>query len=547
MADGLANFGEPSYHGMNLSPSLTRRLTRHRFFLVGAIALTILLLATRAAVCWSNDRYVSPTNGVWLALATDLNAGVFYRPLHGPSGYGGTRYFPLFFVLYALLLKLGLPVLLSGYLLSAVGIVSLIAGTFYLLRKLGAEPWLAACSAGAVLAAGAVQLSLLSIHDDGIACALNIWGVAMSAHPKPSHSKILLAAVLFTLAWSTKVTTVFGFAAAFLWLIFAGLSRVAWELAAETACGCLLVAGAMVLGSHGRVVEIFKACASGGTTLTRTALGPFHMLSIAVRDDPGLLLFLFLALLVLPAKSLRSLPALLFVATAGVTAMIFGSPGASWNHLLDLQVAAVILFAAWLANEGTVLSKEVGPYSLMLATLLAAVPVVHMLAAEDRTLAAGRFEKVIAFIGDTHKPILAENPSLPVLAGQRPDVMDPFMLALLRERIPGFGEPLLEGLRNHAFCAVVLSMRDPRTDVGRTWYETNIFGRGFLPVLQENYRLASVIDGQYVYLPRNDTGRGTVQMSSTPLRKSSVRDPRPTLSGLSLAGRIWGINWAAEF
>lgn len=493
---------------MSVRPSLKGPRTHAiRLFLFATIALIVIIVAIRSLVCWSNARYLSPTDGVWLALATDLKNGVFYRPLLGPDGYGGTRYFPLFFVLYALLLKIGLPILMSGYFLSVASITLLIVGIFYLIRNLGAELWLAACSAGIVLAAGSVQLSLLSIHDDGLASALNVCGLAVITSSRRNHPRILMAALLFTLAWSTKVTTVSGFAAAFLWLIFAGSSRTAWELAAETACGYLATFGMMIFASQGRIVGILRACASAGTTLLRTAIGPFHMLSITIRDDPSLLVFLFLALCVLSTKSLRSLPVLFFVATMLVTAVIFGSPGTSRNHLLDLQLAAVILVGTWLADGGDPALKDAGLYALGLATLLAAVPALHALDAEDRALPGDRFEKVIVFIGNTQEPILAENPALPVLAGQRPYAIDPFMVRVLRERDASLREPLLDELRNRTFAAVVLSSRDPSTDAGKTWYEKDIFGPRFLPVLSENYRLAGTIEGQFVYLPNDQRPR----------------------------------------
>ncbi len=487
--------------------ALTERVKPHiRSFLVATVALTVLLAVLRAWVCWANDRYFEFSAGVYVALAADLKNGVFYRPLFGPSGYGGTRYFPLYFVLYSLLLKLGLPVLFSGYLLSAAAIVLLIVGAFSVMRGLGAEPWLAACSAGAILAAWSVQWSLLSPHADGLACALNVCGLAVSARQKPNHGKILLASILFTLAWSTKVTTIAGFAATFFWLLFAGSSRMAWVLAAETACGYLAVIGAIVVASQGRILSILKA-AAGSPSRVLVVAGPLRMLNTAAREDPGLLLFLFLACLALSVKSLRNLPTLFFIGAIVVTAGIFGFPGTNWNQLLDVQVAAVILFTSWLASKGAPLPKELGIYALALATLLAALPTLHKLRDEDRMLPAHRFEGAIALIGDRQKPILAENPALPVLAGQRPYVIDPWTLRLVAQRTPGFGESLLEALRHQAFSGVVLSMRDPRSDEGQQWYENDDFGAGFLSTLKENYRLASVLGGQFIYLPNADASR----------------------------------------
>ena len=120
--------------------------------LFAAVAVILLIAVVRASYCWTSDAWVNHPAGVLIAMAADLKDGIFYRPLYGPEGYGGTRYFPLYFVLHALLMKLGVPVLLGAYLLSAAAMVSLLAGVFYLLRGLGVEPWLAACSAATVLA-----------------------------------------------------------------------------------------------------------------------------------------------------------------------------------------------------------------------------------------------------------------------------------------------------------------------------------------------------------------------------------------------------------
>ena len=78
-----------------------------------------------------------------------------------------------------------------------------------------------------------------------------------------------------------------------------GLQATAWELAGETCLGYLLVGAALVVGSQGRFVEIFKACASGGTGLMGFAAGPWNLLVQIARLDPAVLLFVFLALVAL--------------------------------------------------------------------------------------------------------------------------------------------------------------------------------------------------------------------------------------------------------
>ncbi len=456
-------------------------------------------------------------------MAADLRDGVFYRPLFGPDGYGGTRYFPLYFVLHALLLKLGLPVLASAYLLSTTAVLFLLLGVFFLLRGLGTEPWLAACSSGAVLAASSAQMALTNPHGDGLASALNVCGLAVLVRPKLNHRHIMVASILFTLAWSAKLNMVFGVAAAVIWLLAKGPRRLALELAAETGVGCLLAAGAMVLASQGRILEVFKACVFGGTNRNLMMLGPLHMWLIASRADRGLLLFCFLALFALilelwspPLKFLQNLPVVFLITTMAVMFVIFGSPGVVTNHLVDVQIASIIVFAAWLAKGASPWLKQFGVFAFALAIMLAAVPLLHKLMVWDRRFQPHRFERAIALIPDTHKPILAENPVLPVLAGQRAYVLDPWMLRMLRERIPDYGEPLLEGLRNRSFGAVVLSVANAQTARARAWYKWSNFGPGFLPALNQNYRLAAVVEDQLIYLPITDNSEDVRSQIAAP-------------------------------
>ena len=501
------NMPTPGANELQLQPQ--RVSAGPRILLLTAVTIIVVITAVRACIWWRNDAGISFASGVMITMATDLKQGVFYRPLYDSQGYGGTRYFPLFFCLHALLLKLGMPILPGAYLLSTAAIVLLMLGTFRLLRELGVEAWLAACAAVMLLASVSVQMSLSTPQADGLAAALNVWGLAAIVRPSHSRQRILLASLLFTLAWSAKLTTVFGLAAACIWLLANGYKRVAWQLAAETCCGYLLVAAGMIVASHGRVVEIFKACASGGADWKFIASGPVRMESMAVYTDPGLVLFAALGLavfafLAFSSKLLQSLTALFFIATMAITVMIFGSPGTTGNHLLDVQVASVILLVSWMPAVILPRQKQLGVYVLALLMLVAAIPLVRRLKTWSAWYHPHQFQRVVAVIGPTDKPILSENPVIPALAGQYPYVLDPWMVQLLRRRIAGFEEPLLERLRKQDFSAVVLSGDLARTEV-RHWYDTNSFGPGFVSALTQNYRLAQVIDKDWIYLPATET------------------------------------------
>src|SRR5664279_3146381 len=145
--------------------------------------------------------------------------------------------------------------------------------------------------------------------------------------------------------------------------------------------------------------------------------------------------------------------------------------------------------------------KQLGVFALALVTLIAVQPMYHRVGATTQPVTPHRFLRVGAAIGNISKPILSENPIIPLLAGQSPYVMDPWMLRMIGRRNLDFERPLLEGFQNQSFGAVVLCMADPRTNYGRVWYETESFGSGFVPALNRNYRLASVVDDQMIYLP----------------------------------------------
>jgi hypothetical protein len=485
--------------------------TGPQVFLLVAIAIIVVITAVRTWIWWRTDAGITFASGVMITMATDLKEGVFYRPLYDSQGYGGTRYFPLYFSLHALLLKLGMPLLAGAYLLSALAILLLMAGVFRLLRELGVEAWLAACAAGALLAAGSVQLSLSTPQADGLAAALNVWGLAAIVRTPHSSRRVLLASLLFTLAWSAKLTTVFGLIAAVIWLMAAGFKRVAGLLVAETACGYLLVAGIMTFASRGRVVEIFKACASGGADWRFIVSGPARMESMAAYTDPGLVMFAVFALTALAwmtfsSKLWLNLPALLLITTLATTMLIFGSPGTAANHLLDVQVASVVLLVTWVGHENTPLQKRIGVYLIALLVLVAAVPLLHHIRAWNAWYHPHQFQRIIEFIGPADGPILAENPVIPALAGQHPYVLDPWMVQLLEQRRAGFAGPLLERLHDRAFAAVVLSA-DPAQESVRRWYDTVSFGPGFALALVENYKLATVIDKDWIFVPVSETTR----------------------------------------
>ncbi len=73
--------------------------TAARIFLYAAVAFVVAVTVVRTTIWWKTGAGISFASGVMITMAADLTRATFYRPLFGPVGYGGTRYFPLYFSL----------------------------------------------------------------------------------------------------------------------------------------------------------------------------------------------------------------------------------------------------------------------------------------------------------------------------------------------------------------------------------------------------------------------------------------------------------------
>src|SRR6478609_2420448 len=100
--------------------------------------VVVILSALRADVFWQNEAYLDDASGNWTALARDFAAGVLYRPLQGPDGYGGSRYFPLHFVLHAAFMKVFGSPIAAGHVMAALAMVLLMGAVYAWLRASGA-------------------------------------------------------------------------------------------------------------------------------------------------------------------------------------------------------------------------------------------------------------------------------------------------------------------------------------------------------------------------------------------------------------------------
>jgi hypothetical protein len=177
-----------------------------------------------------------------------------------------------------------------------------------------------------------------------------------------------------------------------------------------------------------------------------------------------------------------------------VTMLIFTSPGTDPNHLLELQVAAILvvgrcLEAPWFRSSRVLL------WAIILAALLWGV---QGLAMRGWTRALSAEQLSAALPPDLH--LLSEDASVPVLLGQRPIVMDPFAFRVLAERGLVDDGDLASRLDQRQFDVIVMM---GRVDIeGESLCPRLHFGQLVTSAVKRNYRFDRQVGGYSVYSRR---------------------------------------------
>jgi hypothetical protein len=488
-----------------MSPDKSPKPTLKLYY--GLIVLTSIaipaILVIRLVLNFRHEYFLTHVEGVWLACAYDFIHGVFYRPLFSSLGYGGTRYFPLYFVLTGWLSKPLGALETAGMAVSAAGVVLTLIAVKILLRRMKVSLLLTAAGVTAILGVATTQQALLGAKGDSLAAALNLWGVVLCVGTKTRRVGLYFAALLFTLAFATKLTTLFGVTAVFLAWICARRYKQAAQLAATTACGCILVLASMHVASGGRVFSIFRACAGGGGSLSYTLQAPVHLLSKALDVDPVFLLFLVPATvfgLYYFRENRTDILPIYFALVLLATTVIFGSLGIGINHLFDLQVAAVLVLTVAISQAPAL--AEVGPGLLALGLVVALVPTTQGLHG-DLTRPSFRTDtaEVLRRLPEDDRPVLAENPLLVINSNKAPYLLDPFMFRTLALKHPELAGDLWAKMEHQRFAAIVLE-RDPASAEGKAWYTDTHFGGEFLRDLDAHYAFSFATAKSYVYTPK---------------------------------------------
>ncbi len=471
---------------------------------------------------WQDGFFVDEASSVWATLAWDLNHGVFYRPLWDPQlGIGGTRYMPVFFLVYAAWMKLGFGVLAAG-LLTMHGSFALLALSVYLiLVDVGLKRHQALLVAALLFTGPTFQYLSVQVRGDTLAAAFSCLTVLCLR-----RDRLVGAGAIAVLAFFTKFTCGYLLVLAVLYLFLKGRSREAWLLAAGTGVSLGLGLVLIQLASGGNFGSNWAATATGGMTWLRLLRSPEFFVANLIRDYQ--LGCWYVVALLWTGKRLkegsREVLDLFFVATTLITVFIYSSPGTWMNHLPVVQAACLIqlgraLLGGW-QSQLNQLFLVLGLCSLAALLpgapqLLPGVPSVKDL--QERLgqprLANLRAARELVPAG---QPYLVGNGFVHMLEGRSAWVLDYYSLRLFLENQNEVGLKVLQQIQNHHYGAVLLDNRggifprdsqgdqDPMLEeLGEAFWVRQMDKRAhFSQLIRRHYRIAAVRRPFLVLYPR---------------------------------------------
>ena len=469
-------------------------------------------------------------SGVVTGLAMDARAGLFYPPLIGPAGYGGTRYGPGHILAQCALMRLGVPAVAAGHLLAVAAAAALWAGLYRLLRLAGTARAAAVGFPLLLLTSPATREAIASIRPDLIPAALNVWGLAAAVTALRSgrarRRLWALAVLLFAAALVFKITACYAAvtAAALLALRWPdGVAadpraavRESWRGTLPLAATGLLAAIGLLAcnaGSGGRMWENFHACLTVNGMPRVTVVGWLDLLrTVFITNDwAGTLPLLLAAAMWLAGPwALKAGPSGIYlVVTLALLLPQYFTPGLGTNQLIDPHVAAVLVIGTYLGGRSAAPADRSSPdrtdrpWGWTVAVAAAAVLSLGQLCqrinlARPLYRRTDAIRRAVALAGPsaTRGPILSDNAMVPVTLGLRPFLLDDFMFPAVCHAHPEAEADLDRRLDDRQFLAVVLR-HDP-DDLG-------LLGQGFIPHLRAHYDLVShtkVWDNLWVYRPK---------------------------------------------
>ncbi len=191
----------------------------------------------------------------------------------------------------------------------------------------------------------------------------------------------------------------------------------------------------------------------------------------------------------------KELPAILFLTTTFGTMFIFGSPGTAVNHLMSLQAASILLISTNFIHLRP--ERFAIPAAAILLVALSIRGCWQQIQAIRHDPERRQIDNALNDIHQSNVtgPIYANNPLIPILANQRPYLLDTFMAHLMRQQNPQFGTKLWDDLDHARFSACIIHSHP--AEWGQDWVKDDAMIRAHL----SKYYLKSIYGPEQVYLP----------------------------------------------
>ena len=477
--------------------------------LSGAAILCAWLLL---AAVHLDDRYkVDHVSGARIALAHSFNAGILYPELYDGDFYGGTRFMPLPVVLHGALASITGEYLISGKVLSYAAMLVLLAASLVVLRGMRCSLPIAIGLVAMVLGTPTGLAASMGLRADTLPLLLQTLALAVVARGQGPRAMVA-AAALVALALFCKLHALWAPLAICLWLLATGqLRRLTWFL---TACAAFV--GALLLvfavASQGRIFENVLGLSTAGVENVRSVLrAPYILLRLLVEQATGTWVLLPWAAVAAWFALRDRQPTLWLVGLAcclGLLLVVLSDVGTGWNQLLDPVVLTALVVGQLAGRSWPSPVAAAVPAVIALTLVWVNLGSLAMTFAPDaqRALAALRgadsdsySPRPLAGLATPTSSVLSEDPYVPVSLGQRPVVLDPFMLQRIGRRDPAAVRALIDRIRAREFELVVLV--EPLEPVDRPWWTTMHFGAEVVEALASSYTASGRVQGYYLYRP----------------------------------------------
>jgi hypothetical protein len=277
------------------------------------------------------------------------------------------------------------------------------------------------------------------------------------------------------------------------------------KLAVVTAAGASASLVVVNTVSSGRALESFRACALAGSS-PLSLLSPAAVTrAIQLIGTSHLLTVVFLLSVVALAISDRAwfkLTTLYFFASAAMTAVIFTSPGTILtSQIVDAYVAAVVVLATAVAGQQGRL-RDIGVFVLIALGVWTAgqnvIRVSGMIRSDTVRRGVQEQQELATEVNRCGGTIVSESALIPILAGQRPVLLDPFAFHVVALNRPDVEKDLVARIMRREFSCVVLE-QDPSTSKGQAWYRNVNLTRDVIDGVLQQYRLDRTIAGELFF------------------------------------------------